>query len=147
MTIATNIIWPISLTTENVHHHSNHTTPLLPQLLWLLNYQNMTEGVFIASEIASECEKQKRKIEKWERSKKNLKSKNKFDFAFARCERILKGPFTSSDCDVAVTSLPNLIYCFGVVQDGKIKQNEKSWTERNFVSPPCYVVIVSQNKI
>ena len=27
----------------------------------------------------------------------------------------LKGPFTSSDCDVAATSLPNLIYCFGVV--------------------------------
>ena len=26
-----------------------------------------------------------------------------------------KGPFTSSDCDVAATSLPNLIYCFGVV--------------------------------
>ena len=26
-----------------------------------------------------------------------------------------KGPFTSSDCDVAAISLPNLIYCFGVV--------------------------------
>ena len=25
-----------------------------------------------------------------------------------------KGPFTSSDCDVAATSLPNLINCFGV---------------------------------
>ena len=27
----------------------------------------------------------------------------------------VKGPFTSSDCDVTVTSLPNLIYCFDVV--------------------------------
>ena len=27
----------------------------------------------------------------------------------------LNGPFTSRDCDVAATSLPNLIYCFGVV--------------------------------
>ena len=26
----------------------------------------------------------------------------------------VKGPFTSSDCDVAATSLPNLINCFGV---------------------------------
>ena len=26
-----------------------------------------------------------------------------------------KGPFTSRDCDVVGTSLPNLIYCFGVV--------------------------------
>ena len=26
-----------------------------------------------------------------------------------------KGPFTSSDCDVAATSLRNLLYCFGVV--------------------------------
>ena len=26
-----------------------------------------------------------------------------------------KGQFTSNDCDVAATSLPNLIYCFGVV--------------------------------
>ena len=26
-----------------------------------------------------------------------------------------KGPFTSSDCNVAATLFPNLIYCFGVV--------------------------------
>ena len=25
-----------------------------------------------------------------------------------------KGPFTSGDCDVVATSLPNLINCFGV---------------------------------
>ena len=26
-----------------------------------------------------------------------------------------KGPFTSSDCDIAVKLLPILIYCFGVI--------------------------------
>ena len=44
----------------------------------------------------------------------NIKEKKMFG-PWCLPNKPFKGPFTSSDCDVAATSLPNLIYCFGVV--------------------------------